>query len=61
MRAVLLNSENISRHYSTTLRKIEDDAEKERERIANKHKLPQFTLVEPNLTRLAEERKLKKE
>lgn len=36
MRAVLLNSEKISRHYSSTLQRIEDNAEKERENVLRK-------------------------
>ena len=57
MRAVILSSEKISRGYNSTLQKIEDNAEKERERIARKRI---FTVVEPNLARRDEERRLKK-
>ena len=58
MRAVLLNSEKISRHYNTTLQKLDDEAAKERERLQRKRLLPQVGIVEPNLTRRSEEKKL---
>ena len=61
MRAVLLNSEKISRHYSSTLQRIEDEAEKEREKNSRKRLCTGFVMVEPNLTRRTEEKKIKKQ